>query len=298
MRFHETIVIWLAIIMIVLVILQLWQNVIGSFEGELLDITDLAIIEILVHGTVEEKLIELTIGILVILSIAATLFSIGFQRRIDSLIDTLEIDLRKSADKATKNAYHAVSANIFHELAYQMFERIEPTVLAVWHGEDVEDSAKYSAQHSISLGLHYARSGLDYLKDHTPSISDNEKIRRVPGHLRNSFLWIAGAEIILGQKLGSKEFYAEHLEYVKELHAYTLDASTPSRPHWYQSYESMGFFLIAYGKLFSEKKYQEHGVNLVKQAVSGKAPKYGLLVPDSAWRDQTKSEYEKAGYDL
>ncbi|PIE10836.1 MAG: hypothetical protein CSA72_07130 [Rhodobacterales bacterium] len=274
--------------------LAFWDSTIISYEGT-------NGIQVHIAAAIEEKLVELTIAILVIFSIAATLFSGYFQKHLDDRVRKIEADLKEKALLSSRNSYASVTANIFHELAYQVFEKCEPTILDVWHGKEVDEDIVENTRNSIALGLHYTQQGLEYLASVDSSQESSERMKRVPGHLRNSFLWLSAAKVILSRRKDPFSCYSEHIDLKNELIAYLKSADTPNRPRWYQGYESCAFFLLVVGDekgCEQSKAAYSEGLSLLRLATGISQPWIGAEPAPEGWRRDIKNEYKKAGYNL
>lgn len=256
--------------------------------------------ELFFKAIVETTVLELAISLFVIFSIMATLFAFSFERRLDTRIQEASQTVAQRAEKITRNSYQSVSANIFHEMAYKAFADVESRVMQSWHYGVVclrqEDIG--SAKELVGLGIHYSRRGLEHLEGYKAPQNESERLRRVPGHLNNSFLWHSAAMIILEGILSPPSFYSEHLRKIDELIAFVHDDSTPDLPSWYQAYESCAFFLVVYGASMNDQKMIDRGLKYLNMALSGSVPQYGMKPPSAVWVNEVRWQYKKAGYAL
>lgn len=251
-------------------------------------------------AVVETTVIELALSLFVIFSIIATLFAFSFQRRLDQRIEDASEKVTQRAERITRNSFQAVSANIFHEMAYKAYYEVEEKVLQCWYfGSECMRMEDYgAAKELVQLGVHYSRRGLEHMEFYHPSENETDRLKRVPGHLNNSFLWHSAAEIILLGMRRPASYYEEHLSKIDELLNYVTSLDTPSRPFWYQAYESCAFFLVSLGSATQNEDHLQRGMDLLRTAVCGDVPRYGMEPPPQSWTQEVVWQYKRAGYIL
>jgi hypothetical protein len=255
------------------------------------------------QGLIEAELVELTLAILVIISLATALFSTWFGnkmvKRVEDARDETIAKAMETIDeeilKARKMTYEAASAGYYHELAFQMFELAWPGVQTIWHGQRREGPAHENAVKGIEMGLYYSSCGLEYIADYEPLPGDFYRHRRVPWHIRNTFVWFHGAHLIVHGPKGTRGYYDDVLAEVDKLCEFAVDIRKEHRPSWYQIYESCAFFLAALDTHFPGEGFAERARQLLEPILTRRLPKAGLAAPPAEFVVDTRDEYEKAG---
>lgn len=295
------------IIVAILAVILVYEALVPA-ASTLWDAQDSTTLQDQVRGMIEAELVELTLAVLIVFGIGASLFSSWFENRTQERFKLFEqetealilekVQAELNANK--KEAYHAASANYYHELAYDAFVSCGDLVNLVFDAREIFPlpmnylSEMDKAHEAVRVGLHHTNRGLECIRLYDATKDDFFRHRRVPWQLKNSRLWFLGAEILLLGDARMRCQYDEPLQFIDELHAFVTSGAEP-KPTWYNTYESSAFFLLQLHRFFPDEGFYERGRELIQNAISGKTPKTGLPVPPAEWINEVTEQYRKAG---